>query len=271
MHSMGNEDVASRHERLQHSGTTAIVGWIGHPSVHRLVGAVRPLVRQLVAPLAMRDQSEITALVARAYDVTGYYPDGTEWPAVARWPRDRLDAARAIVPALVVAIDALASALEMDGVPLDPASASDRVALAQMALLEFDLTLPAAQLVEGLNALPPGGFERGGGDLRMDRHTSNRDERDLVALLRREREAHGKKKIRAVYAGGSKRRPPARTVELRRALRVLVAEDPSLTPTRLLEIVDGEEDSALVHLREILGWAEDAMPSEDRLRDNWPK
>src|SRR5712671_3079089 len=96
MHSMANEDVTSRHERLQHSGSTAIIGWIGHPSVQRLLGAVRPLLCQLVAPLALRDQSEVTALVARACDVTGYFPDGTEWPVVASWPRDRLDAVQAI-------------------------------------------------------------------------------------------------------------------------------------------------------------------------------
>jgi len=161
--------------------------------------------------------------------------------------------------------------------PGNPLSRKIHRLLAQLALLDVDLTLPAADLVSRLNIWPPGSVDREAAEAGHLLTNSSRHGRDarfqahLAAFSEAVAQRTGPASIRPRYAGGQKRATRGDTVALRRALALLAAQDPSLTPRSLLGLVKGGDHPALVKLRKALGVDEDWMPDQRRLERLWPK
>jgi hypothetical protein len=220
----------------------------------------------------------ITFVVASFLDGTSRYSDGSEWPnPFVDAPDDVCELAEAIQPRFVELLGGLASRISAAGAPVDPTDPAVLLALAQLVLLRIDLLRPPDQLVEDLNIWPPGSVDReaaAAGHLATtsSRHGRNARFQALLAAFA-ETVAHqtGPLAIRPPYAGGGKRATRGDTAALRRALAVLIAQDPSLTPSSLLGLVRGGDHPALAKLRKALGVDEDWMPDQRRLERLWPK
>jgi hypothetical protein len=270
--------VHRRQKRLSDLARAVTVGWIGHPAVAREVVAARPALELLVEPLALPDQYVVSLVVARFLDATPYWPDGTEWPNPFNFVSEtvREDAAR-IGPPFVDELRGLAMRIESAGAHLDPNDVGVLLVLAQLALLEPDLTRPAGDLADDLNLLPPGGFDRSAALLgQLATHSSRhgrsvRFQADLAASAEIFIGHVGPPAIRQPYSGGRKRATRTDTLALRKALALLVAQDPSLTPTSLLGLVGGADHPALDQLRSALGAKTSWQPNLRTIDRNWPK
>ncbi len=267
-----------RQKRLFDLARAVTVGWVGHPAVAREVAAARPALELLVEPLALPNQYVVSLVAVRFLDATPYWPDGTEWPNPFNFVSEavREEAAR-IGPLFVEQLRGLAMRIESAGAPLDPTDVGVLLVLAQLALLEPDLTRPAGDLADDLNLLPPGGFYRSAALLgQLATHSSRhgrsaRFQADLAASAEIFIRRVGPPAIRPPYSGGRKRATRRDTLGLRKALALLVAQDPSLTPTSLLGLVGGADHPALERLRSALGAETGWQPNRRTIERNWPK
>ena len=270
--------VERRHKRADDLGRAVVRGWIRHPAVAREVEAARPAMCALAAPLGLPDQRVTTLVTARFLNTGGFFPDGTEEPDVfAVAPVELLEDALRVQPLFVQALQELANRIASAGAPLDPADQGVLLVLAQLTLLKADLTLPAAELVDQLNVLPPGWVEteaarQGHVATHSSRHgRSARFQADLAACGEFLARRLGPSPIRPPYSGGRKRTTRSDTLQLQRALALLAAQDPSLTASSLLGAVGDGEHPALPQLRIALGAEEDWLPDQRRIERNWPK
>lgn len=268
----------ARYARLEAEGRRAVHGWLGHPEVKRQVGLAKDPVNVIVAPLGLWDQAMVTLVTARFLDTAALWPDGSVWPNPFIGQDDALlEQAARIGPVLVAELQALAERLAISGVPLDPRDPGVLLVLAQLTLLEVDLTQPAAEIIDDLNTLPPGWIVRdaamrGHVETGVSRHGRRvRFKADLSAVGEQLTGRLGPTAIAAPYASGHRRQTAAPTARLREVLAQLAEKDPSLTPGRLLEAVKGEEHPALDQLRNLLGWGDAYLPDRRTLERNWPK
>jgi hypothetical protein len=270
--------VHRRHKRIFDLARAVTVGWIGHPAVAREVAAARPALESLVEPLGLPDQYVVSLVAARFLDATPYWPDGTEWPNPFDFVSEevREDAAR-IRPLFVEELRSLAMRIESAGAPLDPADLGVLLVLAQLALLEPDLTRPAGDLADDLNLLPPGWIARepatqGHIATHTSRHGRNaRFEADLAASAEVVARRLGPPAIHPPYSGARTRRPPKETLRLRAALSEIAKQYPTLTASQLLELKAGSDHPALTRLCEILCCNLHDLPDKRTLERNWPK
>ncbi len=270
-------------KRAEDAGRKAAAGWLGHRAVAAHVTALRPAFQALVARLGLGDEATNEA----ALHIMGgrvVHPDGRESTnPFASWPEERLAPARYLAGAVRWLVAQLTAALIDEGVPLqrvidDPADAdhygfsADHFYLT--LLLWRDVPLDGrsgAEIAADLPALPTASWEHNSDALRISDHATEQDLRDVFALRAAWRTAHGARRLPKPYAGGERRRTRQDTLRLRAALRALVARHPGLTVGALLALSGGEEHPALGELRQMLGWAPDAVPEQRRLERHWPK
>jgi hypothetical protein len=231
-----------RHARAEKLARRVCLTWIGHPAIRREVEASRPELMALVEALGMPDQLTVTRVTARFLESAPYWPDGTEWPSPFEGAAPAvLQEAQRIRPVLVGALVELAKRIESAGAPLDPTDAGVLLALAQLCLLEVDLTRPAADLVEDLNLLPPGWIDREAATIgHVATHTSRhgrtaRFQADLAASAEWLARRLGPPALRTPYASGVPRKPAARCGRDRRhkALREVLKSHPTVTPGQI--------------------------------------
>jgi len=187
-------------------------------------------------------------------------------------PSDLLGAGAQLGPALVAELRSLAHQLAERVPRLDPDDEGVLLVLAQLALLDIDLEHLDADLVDDLNLLPPGSFERaeierGWTELRASRHATARMRADLDAIAAQFAARSGLAHIRAPYARGGSRATVPRTRRLREALRQLKERQPGLELGTLLAPTPDGEHPELTQLREALGWDPDVRT----LERNWPQ
>jgi hypothetical protein len=269
--------IEQRHARAEKLARRVCLTWIGHPAVSREVAAAKPALMDLVEPLGMPDQLSVTHVVSYFLDTAAFWPDGSESPNPFRGSSASLvEEARRIRPLLTCALAELAQRIGSAGAPLDPADPGVLLVLAQLSLLNVDLTRLAADLVDDLNLLPPGWIDRDAAKIgHVATHTSRhgrtaRFQADLAAAAEFLARRLGPSAIGAPYAGGQKRRTRRDTMQLRRTLEVLAIKYPGLTPGTLLSSLSGEDHPALRDLRAALLWTPDFMPDQSRLERNWP-
>jgi hypothetical protein len=270
--------VHRRQKRLFDLARAVTVGWLGHPAVAREVAAAKPVLESLVEPLGLPDQYVVSLVVARFLDAAPYWADGTEWPNPFNFVSEavREEGAR-IGPLFVEELRRLAMRIEPAGAPLDPADLGGLLVLAQLALLEPDLTRPAGALADDLNLLPPGWIEREAaarGHLvtHTSRHGRNaRFEADLAASAEFVTRRLGPPAIHPPYSGGRRRRPPLATLRLRAALSEIAKQHPTLTASQLLGLKAGSDHPAMTRLCEILCCNLDDLPDQRTIERNWPK
>jgi len=275
----GSGPTDSRYQRLEEAGRAAVRAWITHPAVGREVAAAKPALVRLVEPFVLPNQWAVTLVAARFLDVAGRYPDGATWPdPFLDAPAAIVASARRIAPLVVEALSALAERLAAAGVPLDPLDRSVLLALAQLALLKFDLAHLTRELVDELNVLPPGWIdresaERGHVTTGASRHGRNARLRADIGSIGEDvaRDLSPLGAIPAPYAKGGRREPPSLTVRLRAALAALAEQDPTLTPGTLLEGLARNEHPGLQRLRDEMGWRQDYEPELRTIERNWPK
>jgi hypothetical protein len=267
-----------RHARADKLAHKVAMGWIGHPAVRREVAAAKPALMALVEPLGMPDQQTVTRLTARFLDVVAFWPDGSEWPnPLDGAPASILEEARRIRPLFVDVLTELAKRIESAGARLDSTDPGVLLVLAQLTLLDVDLRRPAADLVDRLNLLPPGWIDRDAAKIghvatHASRHgRTTRFQADLAAGAEFLARRLGPPAIGTPYAGGQKRRTRSDTLQLQRALAVLVAQDRSLTPSSLLGAAGDGEHPALQRLRKLLNVEEGWLPDQRRIERLWPK
>jgi hypothetical protein len=270
--------VDRRHKRAEDLARRVALGWIGHPAVAREVAAAKAALNLLVEPLDLPDQDTVTRAAAHFLGVAGFWPNGTEWPFPFQDASAALlEEAGRIQPLFVDALGALARRIESFGAPLDPTDVGVLLVLAQLTLLEPDFSLPAGELVDCFNLLPPGGFSRsaaleGHVATTSSRHGRNaRFQADLAASAEHFASRVGPPAIRPPYSSGRKRATRGDTLRLRHALAVLVEQDSSLTARTLLGVDNAAENPALAKLRTALGGDADWLPDQRRVERNWPK
>jgi len=224
------------------------------------------------------DQDAVTLVAAHFLGGAGTLPDGTEWPnPFIGAPDDVRGLAEAIQPRFVAMLGQLAQRIEDAGASVDATDPGVLLVLAQCALLDVDLTGPAAEIVSGLNIWPPGSVDReaaAAGHLVTNTSRHGRDARfqvHLAAFAEAVAKRTGPAAIRPQYAGGQKRKTRGDTAQLRNALEVLVVKYQGLTVGELLSTVGGDDHPGLRDLRAALGWAPDFIPDQRRLERNWPK
>jgi hypothetical protein len=267
-----------RHKRQKTAAENAVRGWIGSPAVRREVEAARPALNDLVDPLLLADQLVVTLVSAHFLGGTGYYPDGNEWPnPFDSAPQDVRELAERVRPPFVAALSQLAKNIEAAGVGLDPDDPGVLLVLSQLVLLPFDLDRSADEIVNGLNVWPPGFIDREAAMLGQiatwsGRHGRNaRFQADLAAGAEAVARRLGPPPIRPPYSGGQRRATRRDTLALQKAVAVLVAQDPSLTPSALLVRERGDDHPALKQLRVALAKEADWLPERRRLERLWPK
>ncbi len=270
--------IEQRHARAEKLARRVCLTWIGHPAVSREVAAAKPALMDLVEPLGMPDQLSVTHVVAYFLDTAAFWPDGSESPNPFRGSSASLvEEARRIRPLLVCALAELAQRIGSAGAPLDPADPGVLLVLAQLSLLNVDLTRLAADLVDDLNLLPPGWIDRDAAKIgHVATHTSRHGRTagfmaDLHAAGEFLARRLGPPAIKAPYANGQKRRTRGDTLRLQKALAVLAMQDPSLTPSALLVRDHGEDHPALERLRDALSKEADWVPGLRRIQRYWPK
>ena len=269
----------ARHKRASEEGQNVARGWIGHPAVAREVEAAKATISALAERLWMYDQQTVTYVTARLLGGTAVWPDGAEWPdPFAGAPAWLRAAAEQLQPAFVGALRTLAKRIAAAGAPLDPEDVAGWLVLAQLAILDFDLSRTPAEIVDELNTWPPGSFDREAATLghvatHASRHGRNaRFQADLAGSAGVVVRRLGPPAIGAPYAAGKKRNAPDTTQRLRLALAELVGLYPSLTPGRLLAPVGGGGDHpALRNLRQKMDWGPERLPDMRTLERNWPK
>jgi hypothetical protein len=266
------------HKRSEDEGQRVARGWIGHGAVAREVAGAKPALNALVEPLLIYDQKSVTYVTARFLGATAVWPDGAEWPnPFADAPAWLRKAAEAIQPAFLDALRGLATRIAEAGAPLDPADLGGWLVLAQLTLLDIDLSTDLTKIVDDLNTWPPGWIDRDAAILghvatEVSRHGRNaRFQADLTRSAEVIARRLGPPLIRSVYAGGRRRSTPVETRRLRDELALLVERYPALTPASLLELVHSDDHPAMVELRTVLGAKTDWLPDRRRLERNWPK
>jgi len=267
-----------RHKRQKIVAENAVRGWIGSPVLASEIEAARSELSAIVDPLVLPDQAIVTMVTARLLGGRSSYPDGSEWPdPFDGAPQDVNKCAEQIRPVYLAALMQLARRIAVAGVGLDPNDPAVLLVLAQLALLPVDLTRPPADLVRSLNIWPPGFIDleaavRGQVATWSSRHgRSARFQRDLLASAEAIARRLGPPAIRAPYSGGHKRATRRDTLQLEKALAVLVAQDPSLTPRSLLGAAGDGEHPALQRLRAALGVKGGWQPEQRRIERLWPK
>lgn len=270
--------IERRHKRAKDVARAVALGWLGHPAVADEVETARPGLRALAAPLGMVGQLTVTHATARLLDCGALWPDGTEWPnPFAGASRALFEEATRIQPLFVDALQQLAARIEAAGAPVDATDPSVHLVLAQLTLLDVDLSRPAALLVDDLNLWPPGSIDReaatqGHVATNASRHgRTARFQADLAAGAEFLARRLGPPPIRPPYAGGGQRATRTDTLRLRDALAGLVEQYPSLTPGSLLGIAGGDDHPALEHLRAAIEAEVGCLPDLRRLERNWPK
>lgn len=266
-----------RHKRVKTVAENAVRGWIGSPAVAREVEGARARLNSLVDPLVLPDQLTVTLVSAHFLGGAGYYPDGSEWSnPFDGAPEDVRSLAERIQPAFIDALKELGRRIEAAGVRLDPDDPGVLLVLAQLTLLDSNLSRPASEIVSRLNIWPPGYVDReaashGQVATWSSRHgRSARFQADLAASAEAVARRLGPPPIRPPYSGGQKRATRSDTVALKRALAILVERDRSLTSSTLLGFVNGEEHPAFKTLRQALGKDDRWLPDRRRIDRLWP-
>jgi hypothetical protein len=266
------------HKRAEGEGQRVARGWIGHAAVTREVAVAKPELNALVEPLLIYDQKSVTYVTARFLGATAIWPDGAEWPnPFADAPAWLQTAAEAIQPAFLDTLRGLATRIAEAGAPLDPADLGGWLVLAQLALLDVDLSTDLTKIVDDLNTWPPGWIDRDAAILghvatEVSRHGRKaRFQADLTRSAEVIARRLGPPPIRSAYAAGRRRSTQLETRRLRNELALLVERYPALTPASLLELVDSDDHPTLVELRTALGAKADWLPDRRRLERNWPK
>jgi hypothetical protein len=266
-----------RHQRQSSEGEKVARRWIGHPAVAREVKAAEATLRALAEPLFMYDQKTVTYVTARLLGGTAIWPDGAEWPdPFADAPAALREAAERIQPEFVGALRALAVRIAVDGAPLDPEDLAGWLVLAQITLLDCDLSRTPTEIVADLNTWPPGWIDREAATLghvatHTSRHGRNaRFQADLAASAEVVARRLGPPAIGALYAGGRRRRVPSvehRQAARRRALAKVLIAFPDATAGKLRATWSGGPSSPGGLLRTKLGLQpHDPPPSETTLR-----
>jgi hypothetical protein len=164
------------HWRLEESSREAVLGWVGDPQtryervrplLRRVIDVLRPVAEGIVAPLGrwLGEPGAVSSLVARCLGVAGVWPDGSEWPdPFAVWELDgrERDLLPGLASRLLVLLRVAAEVLAAEGVPLQPDAAANQVVLGQLLLDRVALEGSAREVVERLDILGPGGFDRDG-------------------------------------------------------------------------------------------------------------
>lgn len=215
------------------------------------------------------DQASTTLFVARCLDLAGVYADGSEWAnPVREWPltEEQREAIAVVGGRLRFLLVATAQLLAELGVPLQPDALTNLLVLGQLLLLEADLDRTPQAIVDDLNIVAAGGFDRSGLQLHTSDHLTAEDERLLSHLRRSYRESLGHRHHTASYAGGAKRQSRPSTVTRRKALLQVHDEFPSATAAKihqtwLMKAGPGGQ------LRKLLGPGA-ARPSESTLRSD---
>ena len=204
-----------RHHQAKRLGRAAVLGWLGHSAAAPEVTAAESALRALVEPLGMPDRLTVTQVTARFLGATAFWPDGSEWSnPFAGAPAELIREAQRIQPLYLAALRELANRIALGGAALDPNDDGVLIVLAQLTLLEVDLTRPASELVDELKILPPGWIDREAATLGhpasgSSRHGANaRFMSDLAASARFLARLLGSPPIPAPYAGGQKRQSP---------------------------------------------------------------
>jgi hypothetical protein len=269
--------IERHHKSAQRFGEKAVAGWIGHPAVAREVGLARPELNDLVAPLLLPDQDAVTLVAAHFLGGAGTLPDGSEWPnPFIGAPGDVGELAVAIQPRFVAMLSELAHRIEDSGAPLDATDPGVLLVLAQLALLDVDLTLPAAALVSELNIWPPGSVDREAaakGHLVTNTSRHGRDARfqvHLAAFAEAVAQRTGPASIRPPYAGGQKRHSPSVSHERDRryrAMRKVLQAYPDVTAGHLHATWEMDINTPGGRLRRLMELhLDDPPPSESTLR-----
>jgi hypothetical protein len=268
-----------RHHQAQRLGRAVLLGWLGHPAVAREVAAAAPELRALVEPLGMSDQLMVTEVTARFLDATAFWPDGSEWPnPFLGAPIELIQDALRIQPLYVAALRELAESIVQAGARVDPNDVGVLLVLAQLVLLDVDLTRPATDLVDGLNILPPGWIDRelatiGNPAIGTSRHGATaRFMSDLSASARFLSRLYGPPPIPARYAGGERRRKAQREpVQARRrlALASVLVAFPNANAGELRRTWDLDQTWPGGMLRTKMGLQpHDRPPAETTLRED---
>jgi hypothetical protein len=277
-----NSSIQRRAERAQKAGRRSAASWVGHPSVAAMVHGVRPSFQKVVAtfelPPDQVTEAALHIMGGRRINVA----DGTvDKNPFALWAGDRLEVAKVAAGAVRSTVADLTAELRALGVPIqsvvdEPAYADRNGFTADHFyfcwLLWSDIPLhgrSGAEIAADLPALPTVAWDEASRALHTSDHTSQRDMSDVFAVSEAWRQAHGGVRIKRAYP--AHRNSPQETKDLRKSLTDLVHRDPSLTPSRLLEAVRGNDGPALKELRQNLGWDEDYFPSPRQLQRNWPK
>lgn len=178
--------------KAEQAGRDVVTRFLSHPKAAAVITEHRDAVRDLVPDVMAPDQWGATDLgqAAGIWPATGSAwvrsearpllgSDHSRWPVLvdstdpritsgpwsAGWPtlaEDTRAQLRSLIEPVRDALVALADDLAQAGVPVDPGSALDICALAQLTICNFDLTRPAAELVAEMNLSAPFAIPRDG-------------------------------------------------------------------------------------------------------------
>jgi hypothetical protein len=266
-----------RHHQAKRLGRAAVLGWLGHSAAAPAVTAAESALRALVEPLGMPDQLTVTQVTARFLGATAFWPDGSEWSnPFAGAPAELIREAQRIQPLYLAALRELANRIALGGAALDPNDDGVLIVLAQLTLLEVDLTRPASELVDELNILPPGWIDREAATLGHPASGSSRHGAtarfmtDLSASARFLARLHGPPPIPTPYGSGEKRRSPmGQPAQIRRrsALAKVLRSFPDVNAAALRRTWGADAATAGGLLRRHMGRdPDDRPPSETTLR-----
>lgn len=234
-----------RAERLVDHGHLALLSWLGHDAVEREVSTARQPLRAMSHALYMYSQDAIRYVTSALLRFIVIRPDWSQWPdpfsGAPPWYREAVEKTGS---RFVAELESLAQRIAGAGARLDPNDPAAWFVLAQLALLDIDLSRDAVSIAADVVALPPGWFDLDAARLgQVATHVSQhgrtaRFKRDLDALAEDAAVRYGGLPLRQPYARGGRRRAADddKTRERRRrlkALRAVVKQFPDTTATRL--------------------------------------
>ena len=240
-------------EKEEWYARAAASSWIAHPAVRSALDVARPAALAVVALLLphMADQVQCMRFCWRVCGIGPVYPDGSEEPnpfdpkGPAPWPltKHERELAGYIAAAFHLLVRTAAAELCDVGVPLDPDWGGDQAVLAVLLLLpELGYLIPwdgkISELAEvlqppGVSAFTPDGRSASARDGRPDDMARNADR--IRKLIRAE---NGGRDLHVPYAHGTGRAKPRATVIRREILGEILADDPTVTVSRILGTYD---------------------------------
>lgn len=235
----------TRIQRLVEHGHLAILSWLGHGAVEREVRTARQPLSAMSHVLYMYSPEAIRYVTSALLRFIVIRPDWSQWPdPFAGAPPWYREAVEQIGPRFVAELESLAQRIAGAGARLDPNDPAAWFVLAQLALLDIDLSRDAVSIAADIVALPPGWFELDAARLgQVATHVSQhgrtaRFKLDLDALAEDAALRYGGPPIRQPYARGGRRRAADddKARERRRrlkALRGVLKQFPDTTATRL--------------------------------------